>query len=85
MQYLSEKDMARLYPARHRFARLLRRAFPGPSDMAVAEKAGPVLGATPRTVQNWLQCRNDAKVSHVLAVLAIVGADAVFDVIGGKP
>lgn len=84
MQYLARSDAARLYPARYRFAALLRRAFPGPSDAATAEKAAPVLGASQRQIQNWLQCRNDAKVSHVLAVLAIVGAESVFEFIGGS-
>jgi hypothetical protein len=47
--------MAQIYPARMRFSRMLHRAFPGPSDAAIAAKAAPVLGVSPRQVQNWLQ------------------------------
>jgi len=82
MQYFSQKDMAQLYPARMRFSRMLRRAFPGPSDTAIAAKAAPVFGVSPRQVQNWLQCRNDAGVGNVLAVIAIIGAETVFLIMG---
>jgi hypothetical protein len=81
MQYFSQKDMAQFYPARMRFSLMLRRAFPGPSDAAVAAKAAPVLGVSSRQVQNWLQCRNDAGVGNVLAVIAIIGAETVFNIL----
>jgi hypothetical protein len=82
MKHFSQRDMAQLYPARQRFARMLCRAFPGPSEAAIAAKAAPVLGVSSRQVQNWLQCRNDAGVGTVLAVLAIIGAETVFNILG---
>lgn len=84
MKYLSQSDTARLYPERMRFSLMLRRAFPGVSDTAIAERAAPVLGVSTRQVHNWLQCRNEAKVSHVLAVIAIIGAETLFQIIGGS-
>ena len=40
--------------SRREDAGLLRRAFPAPSNRAVARKAAPVLGACPRQIIYWL-------------------------------
>lgn len=60
------------------FRDLLWRAFPSASERELAEVAAPVLGVSKRQVQNWLREENDASVSSVLKVLAIVGAEVVF-------
>jgi hypothetical protein len=65
--------------ARKWFAGLLWRAFPGcRSEREIAERAARVLDVSPRQVQNWLRCENDAGVRYVFAVLTIAGAEIVF-------
>lgn len=60
------------------FRALLWRAFPSPSERELADKAARVLDVSPRQVQNWLRCENDAGLSYVTAVMAIAGAEVVF-------
>ena len=69
------------------FASLLWRAFPeARSENDLAELAAEVLTSdkrpvTPRTVRNWLRCENSPHFRYVLRVIALVGAEAVFQVI----
>lgn len=65
--------------ARERFAALLWRAFPAPSERALARRAAVVLGVSERQVINWLRCDHDAACSYVFAVMAIAGAEIVFE------
>lgn len=60
------------------FARLLWRAFPSGSENELSERAGPVLGVSPRQVRNWLRCEHDARWRDVMKVLAIAGGEVVF-------
>lgn len=69
--------------SRRFFAAMLWRAFPGPSENAVAKKAHRALGVSERQVKNWLRCENSAPVNAVLSVLAIAGAEIVFKHIEG--
>ncbi|WP_242685186.1 MULTISPECIES: hypothetical protein [Haematobacter] len=67
-----------------RFARLLRKAFPGAaSDHELSETAAAVLSTRrrnvhPKTVRNWLNGDNTPHFRHVMRVLAIAGAEGVF-------
>lgn len=69
------------------FASLLWKAFPDArSENELAEVAADVLTSdkrpvTPRTVRNWLRCENSPHFRYVLRVIALVGAEAVFQVI----
>jgi acyl-CoA synthetase (AMP-forming)/AMP-acid ligase II len=65
--------------SRRWFASLLWRAFPAASEHDLSLDAARVLGVSPRQVRNWLRCDHDAGLSTVLAVLAIAGAEIVFD------
>jgi len=71
--------------ARERFAELLWRAFPSQSERDLARKAAKVLAVSERQVANWLRCENDASVSVVFAVIAIAGAELVFEKMGAQP
>lgn len=37
-----------------------------------------------RQVVNWLRCNNDASLRHVIAVMALAGAEVVFDKVEGR-
>jgi len=69
------------------FAGLLWRAFPeARSENDLAELAAEVLTSdkrpvTARTVRNWLRRENAPHFRYVLRVIALVGAEAVFQVI----
>ncbi|UXU73677.1 MULTISPECIES: hypothetical protein [unclassified Paracoccus (in: a-proteobacteria)] len=69
------------------FAGLLWRAFPDArSENELAELAADVLTSdsrpvTPRTVRNWLRRENAPHFRYVLKVIALVGAESVFQVI----
>ncbi|MDI3335888.1 hypothetical protein QKW60_05685 [Defluviimonas aestuarii] len=69
------------------FAGLLWKAFPeAVSENELAEIAAEVLTkdhrpVTSRTVKNWIACENTPHFRYVLAVIALVGAEAVFQVI----
>lgn len=45
--------------SRREDARLIERAFNGPSQQAIAEKASRALSVSPRQVIYWLQCQHD--------------------------
>lgn len=64
--------------SRRWFAALLWQAFPSRSAGDLAERAAPVLGVSTRQVRNWLDGEHDAALRHVLAVIAIAGAEVVF-------
>ncbi|WP_443069334.1 hypothetical protein [Sulfitobacter sp. EhC04] len=66
------------------FAALLWRAFPTHSEADLALRAARVLDVSPRQVTNWLRCNNDASLRYVMAVMAIAGAEVVFDKIEGR-
>ncbi len=69
------------------FAGLLRKAFPeATSDNELAELAAMVLTSErrpvdKRTVRNWLRCENAPHFRYVLKVIALVGAEAIFQMI----
>lgn len=69
------------------FAGLLWRAFPeARSENDLAQLAADVLTSdsrpvTARTVRNWLRHENSPHFRYVLKVIALVGAEAVFQVI----
>ncbi|AGT09977.1 hypothetical protein JCM7686_2937 [Paracoccus aminophilus JCM 7686] len=69
------------------FASLLWRAFPeAQSENDLAERAAEVLTSdrrpvTSRTVRNWLRRENAPHFRYVLKVVALVGAEAVFQII----
>ncbi|WP_191569327.1 hypothetical protein [Paracoccus yeei] len=69
------------------FASLLWRSFPeARSENELAELAADVLTSdsrpvTARTVRNWLRRENAPHFRYVLKVIALVGAEAVFQVI----
>jgi hypothetical protein len=65
------------------FADLLWRAFPGASMREKALRASPVLGLTARQIENLMEMRHDAKLGTILMVLAITGAENIFDIVGG--
>ena len=77
-QLLSKSELDQRRMSRRWFRDLLWRAFPAASEHAVALRAAPVLGRTPRQVRNWLRCENDAPVTVVMIVLAVAGAEVVF-------
>lgn len=66
------------------FRDLLWRAFPARSDADRAKQIHRALGVSQRQAQNWLRCENDAALRHVVAVLAIAGAEVVFCRMGGR-
>lgn len=70
-----------------RFARLLWAAFPGAASANdLAETAAAVLSTEgravhPKTVRNWLAGENAPHFRYVIRVLALAGAERVFDLI----
>ena len=70
--------------SRKAFANMLWRAFPSPSEHELANKAARVLDVSPRQVTNWLRCENSAAVHYFFAVVAIAGAEIVFQKAGGQ-
>lgn len=69
------------------FAGLLWAAFPeATSENHLADLASQVLRSekrpcTPRTVRNWLRCENTPHFRYVLRVIALAGAEQVFQMI----
>jgi hypothetical protein len=69
------------------FASLLWRAFPeARSENELCEIAAEVLTkakrpVTSRTIRNWLRRENTPHYRFVLAVIALVGAEAVFQIL----
>lgn len=83
MKNLSHNGGDQVKASRKWFASMLWRAFPARSEREVSLKAALVLDVTPRQVQNWLRCNNDAGLTHVLAVMAIAGAEVVLGKVEG--
>lgn len=69
------------------FAGLLRKAFPeAESDNHLAELVAEVLTTEhrpvdPRTVRNWLACENSPHFRYVIRVIALAGAESLFQII----
>lgn len=69
------------------FAGLLWRAFPeAQSENELCDLAAEVLtkgnrSVTSRTVRNWLRRENAPHYRYVLSVIALVGAEAVFQIL----
>lgn len=78
LKYLSNSTPDYANFSRKWFAELLWKAFPDQSESAIAERAARVLDVSPRQVRNWLRCNNDASLRHVMAVMAVAGAEIVF-------
>lgn len=66
------------------FADLLWRTFPGASMREKAQRAAPVLDLSPRQIENLMKMEHDAKLPTVLAVLALAGAECIFEIIEGR-
>ena len=66
------------------FTRLLWRAFPSPSENALAEIAAPVLNVSERQVRNWLREEHTPRADHFLKVMAIAGAEIAFEQVEGQ-
>ncbi len=81
-RHLSPEDAERAW-----FASLLWRAFPeARSENELAHLAAEVLTSDrqpvcPRTVRNWLRQENSPHFRYVLRVIALVGAESVFQII----
>ena len=84
MQLLSHSDIRDKKKRRRWFAGLLWKAFPGGSMREKAIAAAPVLDLTPRQIENLMKMEHDAKLPQILAVLAIVGSDNIFDIIARR-
>lgn len=69
------------------FASLLWKAFPdATSENELADRAAEALTddkrpVTPRTVKNWLRQDNSPHFRYVLRVIALVGAESVFQLL----
>lgn len=77
-------DIRDVKKRRRWFAALMWKAFPGASAREKAIRAAPALDLTPRQCENLLKMEHDAKLGTVLAVLAIAGAENVFEIIEGS-
>lgn len=72
--------------SRRWFARLLWRAFPGPSEHEVAQQASRALGVSPRAVTYWLRGQNSAALQYVTATMLIAGLElALGTMAAGEP
>ncbi len=72
--------------ARGLLARMLWRAFPGcASARELGLRAGPVLGLSPRHVENLAGGVHTARVTTFLKLSAIIGAEAVAEILEGRP
>ena len=65
------------------FAALMYQAFPGASIREKALAAAPVLDLSPRQCEKLLGMEHDAKITQVMAVLAVAGAESIFEIIEG--
>ena len=66
------------------FADMMWRAFPGASTREKAERAAPVLNLSVRQCENLMNMVHDAKLGTILCVLALAGAENIFDIVGGR-
>ncbi len=66
-------------------ANLIRMAFDGPTQDAIAQKGSRALGVSPRQIINWMQCQHDMPSWAVKAVRHYVrGVERLADRIEGK-
>lgn len=85
---MSEKSFRKSEDFERRwFASLLWGAFPeARSEHELSEMAAEVLSSDrrpvhPRTVRNWLRCENAPHFRYVPQVIALAGAESVFQLI----
>lgn len=84
MKILSHNFAADQIKRRKWFSSMMWRAFPGASVREKALRAAPVLSLTPRQCENLMNGEHDAKLGTILAVLAIAGAENIFEIVGGN-
>lgn len=63
-------------------ARWIWIAFPGPSEHAVSERAGLVLGMSPKHVRRLLRKENSVNADVVIALIFIVGFEKAASMMG---
>jgi len=68
MKFLAKSDEAFRLASRKEDAALLRRAFQGPTQAAMADRGHEIIGASPRQIIYWMQCKNDMPSWAVKAV-----------------
>ncbi|MBI6628346.1 hypothetical protein [Pontibaca salina] len=85
MKNLASNSVDHETASRRWFAALLWRAFPSSSEHEISHKAARVLDVSPRQVQNWLRCNNDASLRYVTAVALIAGVEFGLSSFGGRP
>lgn len=72
------------------FAGLLWKAFPDArSENELSELVSEVLTTDlrpvhPKTVRNWLRCDNSPHFRYVMQVVAMAGAECLFEIIDGE-
>lgn len=72
------------------FAEMLWKAFPAAkSENELAELVAEVLTEEhrpchPKTVRNWLRCDNTPHFRYVMRVLALAGAESIFQMIDAE-
>ncbi|MGH1414856.1 MAG: hypothetical protein ACRBB0_15315 [Pelagimonas sp.] len=68
MQYLAKTNTDFRDASRKEDSRLVRRAFDGPTQDAIAKKGSRALGVSPRQIINWMKCEHDMPSWAVKAV-----------------
>ena len=84
VKYLAHSTCDHVKNSRAWFRDLLWRAFPAHSERDLAQRAARVLEVSPRQVQNWRRCENDASLRYVTIVMAIAGAEVVLRQVEGN-
>lgn len=83
MKNLANSEYVSGEASREWFRDMLWRAFPAASEHELSRQAARALDVSPRQVTNWLRCEHDPRLRHVIAVLAIAGAEVVLRKIEG--
>ncbi len=73
MQHLAKSNIDFREASRRADAILLRRAFDGPTQDAIAQRGSRALGVSPRQIVNWMQCQHDMPSWAVKAVQHYLG------------
>lgn len=68
MKYLAKSNMDFREASRRADAVLLRRAFDGPTQDAIAQRGSRALDVSPRQIINWMKCEHDMPSWAVKAV-----------------
>ena len=68
MKYLAKSNHDFREASRKADAMLIRRAFDGPTQDAMAQRGSRALGVSPRQIINWMQCQHDMPSWAVKAV-----------------